>query len=551
MEKRFSIGKKIYLFVIITVIAVAFGTAGVSYAVNAGQIDRYYKQLATDSATTFASFVDPEFFKELRAAAESEEFQELRDLAEEHDDESMIREYLEEHGLWERYEQQRALLMQYLSNMSAIEYLYIQALGGSEDIYDMYLMDDTDNPLYETGYYEDREVELYGIDTSKEIEPSISHGEWGYLCSAWMPVYDKSGEIVCHVGCDVSMDELNQERLRYFAMIILSALLFTMVVLFFAVLFARKVMVMPLNAITKEMKKFKPSENIEDANVIDLNITSNDEIQDIYQGIRTMQLDLVGQIQRISAMRSEQAKKDTEISIAGKMQEDLLPRHFPDRSDFSLRASLTPSKEMGGSFYDFFLIDNTRYGLIMVDVSGNGIPTALMMIVAKTLLRTRTLAGGSPSRVLSDVNRTLCADNPAGLSVTVWLGIYDPSSKELTYSYAGSEQMALSQKGDIYKLYSAEAQQALGIDRGVRYDENTLQLQPGDRLFLYSAGIPEARNINSKRYGMDEMTKILNDSRTVDPYMSLDRIKNSVLSFVGDNDLTEDVMMMLLSLPRD
>ena len=548
MERTFSIGKKIYLFVILIVIAVAFGTAGVSYAVNADQIDRYYKELAYESAKTFASFVDPDFFRELRVVAESDEYQALRDLAEEEENEDMIREYLEEKGLWERYSGQRSLLMQYLSNMSAIEYLYIQALGGPDDVLDMYLLDDTSTPLYETGYYEDREPELYGLDTSKDIPPSISNGDWGFLCSAWTPVYDENGEVICHVGCDVSMDELRQERMKYFIMILATSLLFTMGVLIIAVFFARKVVVKPLNTITKEMEKFRPTEDIQNANVIDLDITTHDEIQDIYQGIRSMQLDLVGQIHKISTMKSEQAKKETEVNIAEKMQKDLLPRAFPDRSDFSIRASLTPSADLGGSFYDYFMADNTRYGLVMADVSGSGISAATFMIVTKTLLKTRILAGGSPSRVLSDVNRTLYADNPSGLSVTVWLGIYDPSSRELVYSYAGKEQMAVSQSGEDFRIYAAEDRQALGTDRGAKYDDKTLQLNAGSRVFLYSAGVSEATDPDNKQFGTDEIVRVLNETRNVDPFVVLDKMTRGVRTFTQTPNPAEDVMMMMVSV---
>ena len=548
MERTFSIGKKLYLFVILIVIAVAFGTAGVSYAVNADQIDRYYKELAYESAKTFASFVDPDFFRELRVVAESDEYQALRDLAEEEENEDMIREYLEEKGLWEQYSRQRSLLMQYLSNMSAVEYLYIQALGGPDDVLDMYLLDDTSTPLYETGYYEDREPELYGLDTSKDIPPSISNGDWGYLCSAWTPVYDENGEIICHVGCDVSMDEVRQERLKYFIMILATSLLFTMGVLIIAVFFARKVIVKPLNTISKEMEKFRPTEDVQNANVIDLDITSHDEIQDIYQGIRSMQLDLVGQIHKISTMKSEQAKKETEVNIAEKMQKDLLPRAFPDRSDFSIRASLTPSADLGGSFYDYFRADNTRYGLVMADVSGSGISAATFMIVAKTLLKTRILAGGSPSRVLSDVNRTLYADNPSGLSVTVWLGIYDPSSRELVYSYAGKEQMAVSQSGEDFRIYAAEDRQALGTDRGAKYDDKTLQLNAGSRVFLYSTGVSEATDPDNKQFGTDEIVRVLNETRNMDPFVVLDKMTRGVRTFTQTPDPAEDVMMMMVSV---
>ena len=159
-----SISVKLYLFITLTVLLTALGMAILSYRINAGQIDRYYKESAYDSAVNFASLVDGDYLAKLRAAAESEEFQRIREAAEEADDEQMIQEYLEAHGLWEGYTENRNKLIKYLGNMSAIKYLYIIAIGDMDALYDMYLIDDDENLIYETGYYEEREPELRGID---------------------------------------------------------------------------------------------------------------------------------------------------------------------------------------------------------------------------------------------------------------------------------------------------------------------------------------------------------------------------------------------------
>ena len=196
--------------------------------------------------------------------------------------------------------------MQFLTDMDDVAYLYIPALGGPDALYDMYLMDDTDNPIYETGFYEDREPGLYGLDASKPIEPSISGGDWGWLCSAWYPVCDDNGEIVCHVGCDVSMDNVMSERARFLTYMALYALGFTVVILIGAILFANRVVIKPLNSITNEMKRFVPQNNgsYKDANVVDLNIRSRDEVRDIYEGIRTMQMSIIDYLSDLSAIRT-------------------------------------------------------------------------------------------------------------------------------------------------------------------------------------------------------------------------------------------------------
>ena len=188
MKIKLSIGVKLYIFIIITVLAVAVGTAILAYTINANQIDRYYKQVAFDSAVNFSSFVDGDYLRKLRIAAETDEFQTLRESAEESDDEAAIQDYLEKNSLWEGYSETRGKLVRYLRNMTAIKYLYIVVCGDENAEYDMYLMDDDENPIYETGYYEEREPELRGLDLTQTVEPTISTGDWGWLCSAYAPV---------------------------------------------------------------------------------------------------------------------------------------------------------------------------------------------------------------------------------------------------------------------------------------------------------------------------------------------------------------------------
>ena len=316
MDKdKFTVGKKIYLFVGLTVFLAAFGAATISYRINANQIDNYFKNLALHSARNFAQFVDAEYYTALKEAVVSEEYQVLRAEAEAAEDEGMIEEYLKTKGLWEGYVKNREILVQYLHTMEDIKYLYIVNWGDVNATKDMYLMDDTDNPMYETGYYEDRETDLYGVDASKEIPPTISKGNWGWLCSAFVPVYDDDGNLVCQVGCDVAMDDIMKARNTFFTYVLISAVAFTVLVLAGAIYLLKHIVIKPLNSITKEMKKFSPSNttDYEEAGVINLDIRSKDEIKDIYLEIRSMQLRILDYLHDIVTIRNEKEKVENDI----------------------------------------------------------------------------------------------------------------------------------------------------------------------------------------------------------------------------------------------
>ena len=314
-----------HLFIIVTILAVAFGTASVAFYTGANQIDEYYKRCAADNAENFASFVDGDYLSELRKAAESDEFKQLRIKAEEEENEELIKDYLTRHSLWEKYSETQEFIDTYLGNMKDIKYIYIIALDEENAIEDMYLIDASDEPIYETGYYEEREEELVGLDSEELKKPTISNGDWGWLCSAYSPVYSSDGKLSCVVGCDFDMEDVMRERAEFKIYLFLGALLLTVIVQIIATLFVDRTVVKPLNLMTSEMKKFKPAERLsyKEAGVIDLPIKANDEIGAIYQGIRTMQINIINYLTDMFDLQRDKQKAEEDIENK-KKQIDLL-----------------------------------------------------------------------------------------------------------------------------------------------------------------------------------------------------------------------------------
>ncbi|HAG68622.1 MAG TPA: hypothetical protein DCL38_01455 [Lachnospiraceae bacterium] len=313
--RRSGIAMKMYIFVTLTVLAVAAGSSAIAFRTGANQIDRYYKQTTADNARNFASMVDGDFLKELKEAAASEEYQKLRERAVEEDNEQIIEDYLREKGLWDSYSDIRDRITEYLENMEEVKYIYVVAHGDADAKYDMYLVDDKENPIYETGYYEEREAEYLGMDISQLPEPTISNGDWGWLCSDFKPVYSSDGECVCIVGCDVGMDDVMAERRRLLIVLVMGSIVFTSVVLIAAVLFINRSVVIPLNRMTSEMKKFTPAEHLsyEEAGVIDLDIKRKDEIGEIYNGIRSMQINILDYLNDMLTLREDKQKVENDL----------------------------------------------------------------------------------------------------------------------------------------------------------------------------------------------------------------------------------------------
>ncbi|MCR5283542.1 MAG: GGDEF domain-containing protein [Lachnospiraceae bacterium] len=314
-KKKSSIRIKIYFYVGLTVFLAAILVALMANYINARKIDQYFKGLTLDTARNFASMVDAEYLLQLGDVAASDEFQALRERAEQEDREELIEEYLRERDLWEPYVKIRERMSLYLKNMKDVKYLYIVRCGDRNAKYDMYLIDDEENPLYMTGYIELREAELAGRDFAKEVEPTISNGDWGWLCSGFAPVYTADGKLAAQIGCDVGMEEIMAERQANFLNIMLASLVITVLILGGVIVLIRNSIINPLNLITKEMKHFSPSEDLgyETSRVIDLDIKSNDEIEDIYQEIRSMQIRILDYLKDITIIRKEKEKAENDV----------------------------------------------------------------------------------------------------------------------------------------------------------------------------------------------------------------------------------------------
>lgn len=252
------------------------------------------------------------------------------------------------------------------------------------------------------------------------------------------------------------------------------------------------------------------------------------------------------------ALALENERIEAELSLATRIQLSALPKDFPafpDRKEFDLYASMTPAKEVGGDFYDFFMIDDDHLGMAIADVSGKGVPAALFMMVSMSLLRhaaMNEMYEASPAKVLQVVNRQICSRNPEGMFVTAWLGVLEISTGKLTAANAGHEYPALKQPGEDFALFKDKHGFVLGGMDMTRYREYELQLQPGARLFVYTDGVAEASNTKDELYGTQRMIDALQTCPDGTPEEILTRVRDSVKEFVGSAPQFDDLTMLCL-----
>ena len=247
------------------------------------------------------------------------------------------------------------------------------------------------------------------------------------------------------------------------------------------------------------------------------------------------------------ALALEKERLDAELSLAARIQANSLPKEFPpfpDRKEFDIYASMTPAKEVGGDLYDFFLIDEDHLGLVIVDVSGKGVPASLFMMVAATLIRNAALSGQGPAQALKTVNAQICARNPEEMFVTVWLGVLEISTGVLTAANAGHEYPALKKAGGPFEVLKDKHGFVLGGMDGTRYREYQLSLEPGSALFVYTDGLTEATNAQNEMLGMDRMMEALRSCGEQSPADIISGVGRAVKQFVGAAPQFDDLTML-------
>ena len=251
---------------------------------------------------------------------------------------------------------------------------------------------------------------------------------------------------------------------------------------------------------------------------------TNDEIEILAESFASLSKKTADYIEQITEITAEKERIGTELALATRIQADMLPNTypaFPDRPEFDIYASMDPAKEVGGDFYDFFLVDSDHLCMVMADVSGKGVPAALFMMASRIILASYAKQGMSPAEIMRSTNETICQNNREEMFVTVWLGILEISTGKIRAANAGHEYPVLMQPGGKCELYKDKHGFVLGGMDGVKYKEYEFMLQPGARLFLYTDGVPEATNADNELFGTDRMLDALNEDMQADPHSTI------------------------------
>ncbi len=527
-----SIGVKlpICLALFCAILSIANGMIG--YRVFKSLFERQYKDVTEQVANTALSYIDGD----------------------------KIRYYEKERTEDDEWRESDSRL-ELLTETAQLAFIYVTV---PDDSYEsrVYIFDTVNSAVengkkYELGkvnslkhYPEERICEMKLVMSEGKSTIHFVYTKAGGHVTTSVPVKDRFGNSVAIMSVVKPMSEIREFKQSYRNAVLLSSAAITalFVCIFVVILIFR--VVRPIKLITHETAHFAEHGGKLGGKLV--KVKGSDELAVLARSVEKMSVEMNQYIEDLTHTTAEKERLSAELDVATQIQANMLPRIFPpyeDHPEIELFASMTPAKEVGGDFYDFFIVDRDHFAVVVGDVSGKGVPAALFMVIAKTLIKNVIMQGKSPAEVFTSVNNQLCEGNDAGLFVTCWAGILTLSTGELVFANAGHTSPVIKHGGNAEFLVSKPNLMLAGME-GILYKEHKIKLEKGDRMFVYTDGITEAMNAKNELYGEERLLSVLNHTSALSSKEILSQVQKDIDEFVALAPQFDDITMLEFSLKK-
>ena len=460
-----------------------------------------------------------------------------------------------------------------IKDCSDIEYLYAIYFEDINDIYSLHYAINaktqeelsSGRPLSEIYSYMGKPCEkgAFSDDTLLILQKAVKEKKrtagtmegysegYGYMLNGYHVIYDSNDNAVGLICVEININKINECVQRYITLVIITAFVLAAITIILYLFYIRRHLIKPILNIEKSSEAFvkqiqnnaAPEELIYEK----VSIRSGNELHLLADNVQSLADSVASYMNNLKTVTADRERISAELNTATMIQQSMLPHifpPFPDRKEFDLYASMTPAREVGGDFYDFFLIDDDHLGIVMADVSGKGVPAALFMMVSKVIIQSCAMLGRSAGETLTKTNEAICSNNQAGMFITVWFGILEISTGRITAANAGHEYPAVMRAGGGFELFKDKHGFVIGGLAGMKYSEYEITLEPGDKLFLYTDGVPEATDKEKNMFGTDRMIDALNEDNGASPEEIMDNVRNAVNRFVKDAEQFDDLTML-------
>lgn len=382
-----------------------------------------------------------------------------------------------------------------------------------------------------------------------ELEQPVKHGELSGFYHMYVPV--RSGEkTLCLIGVTLETNTVKKELqnklfmvegMEIFCFVLMGGLLFALV---------HGVILRPVSRLHRVMLNYEQDKNSHQVENSLKGVVSQNEIGQLAGAFTGLTKEVDRHVSDILRITAEQERLNAELSLAVKIQLDMIPGKFRKRPEIALAGSMEPAREVGGDFFDFFYIDDNHLAIVVGDVSGKGIPAALFMVRSMTVIRNYVMLGLPVEEVFMRTNEELCQGNDSELFTTAWLGIYEIDSGRLVFTEAGhDEPICVRNTGEIEMIKPIKKRLVLGAMPGICYLSSETIMNQGDVILLYTDGVPEANNEEEELYGMERFCKSAqkhSDKAKKDIEEFLKCVRSDVSKFVGKAEQFDDLTMLAL-----
>ncbi len=305
-----------------------------------------------------------------------------------------------------------------------------------------------------------------------------------------------------------------------------------------------------LRALKKVQENIRLYKNTKDSHAVAENLSQirlRNELGELATDVVDLTREMDDYLGRIETITAERERIDTELALASRIQDDMLPNvfpPFPERKDFEIYASMTPAKEVGGDFYDFFMVDDDHLAIVIADVSDKGIPAALFMMASMLMIHQAAMNEPSPAKVLESVNNQISGNNREMMFVSVWLGVLDLRTGVITAANAGHEYPIVKQPNGHFEVFRDKHGFVVGGMDGLTYKDYELKLLPDAKIFLYTDGVPEASKPDNVLFGVERTVEALRSAEDGSPVQILGAVNQAVEDFIGDALQFDDLTML-------
>ena len=518
------------------------------------QQEKQFNEKNEQIAEATAAYFQDERLSQLAHLVLSPEFTAVREQMSWGDDRTKLDELVMSSGLSEFESRAREMLTR-MQNVFAIDSTYIAACDGKACYF---VLGPRDYGLLEgekLQYSLTPEQCSAGETVNLSYSEFVEKGTYGserttyYNGVSVSPIGEKDGEYTYWMASESDILLFMADELNHLFQVILFMIAETIVFGLIGVAVMRKHLTRPIIHIKDNAEKFTTENSVtQSAKPEDPGIRSNDELEDLSQSLYHLEKNVSktqGELKKIS---EERGKLQAELSIATEIQQGVLPREFPKTDVYDLYALMDPAREVGGDFYDFFPLDEDHLCLVIGDVSDKGIPAALFMMTSKTMLKAHAMSSRDPAETLTAVNRTLCEYNPAEMFVTVWMGILDLKTGLLTASNGGHEYPMFQLGEKPFEVMEDPHGLVLGAMPAAKYRNYEVQMNPGDRLFVYSDGATDAVNTETKDFGLTRLHEtVVKAAECSDVQGLITAVRKQLDDYSRGADQFDDITLLTLN----